>query len=57
MDQSRVRARVKVRARFWVRVWVRARVWVTTNPVRNGPRALVPTMAFSKFENLMASKF
>ena len=53
MGQSRVRVWVRASVRARVKVWVR----VTTNPVRNGPRALVPTMAFSKFENLMASKF
>ncbi len=33
------------------------RTLCATDLVRNGPRALVPTMAFSKFENLMVSKF
>ena len=33
------------------------RTLCATDLVRNGPRALVPTMAFSKFENLMVSNF
>ena len=43
---------VKVRVGLGLR-----RTLCATDLVRNGPRALVPTMAFSKFENLMVSKF